>query len=237
MRKKFAVIISHYNQLETLPILFEALNRQSFRDFDVHICDDGSSVDIESFMAARNSELTFDWYLHTQKNKGNFGANINQGVRDVLRNHPADYCVFIASDSFPDSDYLEQLAEYAEPWRFVCGIRIHIDKGAAVDVECRLKKEMVPEDRASIMAAHPWSLLTGNGLTVPTQAFRELGLWDEDFKSYGGEDQVLIAKLYFNGYIAWSVPYLRLFHHWHKTKEESKENAQMRVDKIKLYAA
>lgn len=202
-----------YNQLATLPMLIRALEQQSYRNFEVIFCDDGSTDGTEQWLAEQ--PLNFRHRYVRQENKGyRLARNLNNGIRIAT----GDYCTVIMADSFPDTDYLEILAQYVSPVRVVCGIRIQVDNGVGVDLDYRVKKNLIPQENTVVMG-QPWNVLTGNGITYPTAALLENGLYDESIEGYGGEDTELIARLFFRGYIMWSVVDCRLFHHWHKTKE------------------
>lgn len=220
---KFSIIIGVYNQAENLPKLFEALRLQTYRDFEVHFCDDGSddesaelireACEKENIYAGR-SEVPRAWHYHRQDHKGyRLAKNLNQGIKAAA----GEYVLVIMADSFPDTDYLDTLARYVAPHRVVCGIRIQVHEGVGVDVDFRLKKDLIPQEN-SIVMTRPWNALTGNGIAYPAAALREHGAYNEKIEGYGGEDTELLARLFFKGYIMWSVVDLRLFHNWHKSK-------------------
>lgn len=212
---RFSIIVALYNQHEYLPLLVQALNTQSFKDFEVHFCDDGSTDPTKGFFDYASSEkvMEFPWEYHHQENTKSYAKAMNMGVRAAK----GEYCVFIAGDSFPEPDYLEILDEHVAPHRLICGIRVQVDNGQGVDLDWRLKKNNIPTF-STICASKPWELMTGNGLTIPTAALKEYGAWREDFIGYGGEDNEIIGRFYFHGYVCWSVPDLRLYHHWHKAR-------------------
>ncbi len=229
---RFSIIIGVYNQAATLPILIQSLMAQSFQDFEVHFCDDGSTDDsrriIESAMVQR-------LFYHRQDHKGmRLAKNINQGIRAAK----GEYCLFLMADSFIEDDYLATLNEWAQPFRMVCGIRIQLDtvngKLEGVDIDWRVKKKVIP-DFASAIIGQPWGCLTGNGLTIPTEALHTYGGWDEELEGYGGEDNEIVGRLFFKGYIAYSVPDLRLYHHWHQSKEMNETNVPLVQRKLTAY--
>lgn len=236
---RFSIIVGIYNQAETLPALFDSLDRQTFQDFEVHLCDDGSDdphvAELCDEYVARRGRSGRAFY-HRQEHKGmRLAKNLNQGIKAAQ----GEYCVFVMADSMLELDYLELLEQWVASDRIVCGIRVQIakigDKMEGVDIDWRVKKHAVPEI-ASVIAEHPWQALTGNGLTIPTDALRLYGPWCEELEGYGGEDNEIVARLYYKGYLCWSVPELRLYHFWHKSKESLPENAHIVHDKIQQYA-
>lgn len=230
---KYSIIVACYNSAATLPRLIEALNAQTFKDFEVHFCDDGSTdgTNKDFFLEAALS-LALEWEFHAQRNSRSYAKNLNQGIRAAK----GEYCVIINADSFPDIDYLESLNEYVQPHRCICGIRIQMDDGVAVDLDWRIKKNVIPTFEA-LIADRPWAHLTGNGLCVPTEAFKEHGFFDERLKVNEGEDNELIARLYFKGYVFMSVPYLRLYHHWHRSRDNELTKDSLAARLMTQYAS
>lgn len=223
--------------MKTLPMLIESLNKQTFKDFEVHFCDDGSDDGTQSYfmVSASHFKADFKFFYHRQEHKGmRLARNINQGIKNAR----GEYCVFVMGDSMLEEDYLQQLETWAEPDRMICGIRIHLDsiggRLEGVDMDWRLKKKVIPEF-ASVLVASPWLGMTGNGLTIPTEAFRLYGPWWESVEGYGGEDNEIIARLFYKGYIPWSVPDLRLYHHWHKAQPSLTNNRGQVAERIQKY--
>jgi len=225
---RFSIVIGTYNQIETLPKLVESLDNQTFKDFEVLFCNDGSTDGTKEYLA--EMKATFPFRVFTQKNKGmRLSKNLNQGIKESL----GEYCVFIMGDSFPEMDYLETLNDIVDTDRLVCGIRIQVDNGKGVDIDYRFKKGLVPQEQA-LLLKQPWSLATGNGLTIPTEAMKKYGMWNEGIEGYGGDDNEIIARLYFKGYTVYSDPNLRLYHNWHKSK--AGENNKKVIELINSYA-
>ncbi len=239
---KFSIIVGMYNQRETLPMLIESLHKQTFQDFEVHFCDDGSDDEsqnlIQGFLGSQfptDAPIKERYFYHRQEHKGmRLSKNINQGIKSAK----GQYCVFVMADSMLETDYLEILNEWVSPERLIVGVRIQLAKVngnfEGVDMDWRVKKGLVPQF-PSVILAYPWLCLTGNGMTIPTDALREYGGWWEELEGYGGDDNELIARLYFKGYMCWSVPDLRLYHHWHISKESNQINSRKVVEKIKEY--
>lgn len=220
---KYSIIIGYYNHLHYLDNLVQALSNQTFKDFEVIFCDDGSNDGSEEYFKTAN--FPFQWTYKRQRNRGmRLAKNINQGIRVAK----GEYCVFIMGDSFPELNYLEKLNDYVHHDYVVCGVRHHIDNGRAVDVDWRLKKGRIPQAPMIIMA-NPFEVLTGNGLVVPTEALG--GGWNEKIRGYGGDDTELVARLYYQGYLCWSIPDLILYHHWHKATADNPKNRTL-IDKF-----
>lgn len=235
---KFSLIIGVYNHVKTLPGLIDSLNNQSFQDFEVHFCDDGSDDGSSELIEAFIEQVGLTnarYFHHRQDHKGmRLAKNVNQGIKVAN----GQYCVFVMGDSLLNQDYLEVLSWWVTPDRMVCGIRVQIDtiegKIEGVDIDWRLKKNLIPQF-PTIIISQPWRCFTGNGLCIPTKAFELYGPWMDSIEGYGGEDNEIVARLFYRGYMPWSVPDLKLFHHWHKSQEGVQGNQSFVANKIKDY--
>jgi len=222
---RFSVIAGTYNDFkkETLQQFVKAMDMQTFKDFEVHICDDGSNDGTKEYV--KNEILPYENYKNWQyhriwpKRGMRLAKNVNQGIRAAR----GEYCVFIMCDSFPEINYLEVLNEYANEDRVLCGIRANIDGNRLIEMDWRVRKFRIPQFPV-FLPSNPQEKITGNGLCVPAGAFRKLGLWNEKIRGYGGDDNELAARLYYGGYLFWSIPQAILYHKWHKPRPDNDKN-------------
>lgn len=221
----FSLIIGLYNHKEYLPQLIESLERQMWRDFEVIFCDDGSTDGTKEWFTGK--EFKFKHQYLYWKNKG-LSKSINRGFKIANGKH----FVVIMGDSFPDSDYLMQMSYYLHQDFLVCGVRVQVDGGKAVDVDWRLKHAIIPQDNLIILN-EPYNCLTGNGLMFSKRIYNEIGGWDENIRGYGGDDTEFIARAYYKGFVCWSIVSATLYHHWHKGNESNIKNIEY-VEKLIL---
>ena len=234
---KFTVIISLYNQRKYLPKIVESMAGQIFKDFEVRFCDDGSNDGTKEFFEKELPVMynhKFKWHYHRlKKNSANLSKNINQGIKAA----EGEYCVFIMGDSFPERNYLEILDQWVNPDSLICGVRVNVEGNKIVELDYRLRKRRIPQ-MPVLLPKNPYWLATGNGLTIPTEAMRKHGGWDERFyvkDGPDGEDNEILARLYYKGYLIWSVPQLILYHYWHKNIVTGRDKLLGKL--IKEYAA
>ena len=100
---KFSVIIPVYNASKHIFTPIESLLRQSFKDFEVIIVDDGSeddSVELISAMVAGDERFR----LISQVNAGP-GAARNKGVQESK----GEYISFLDSDDYFHDEFLEKM--------------------------------------------------------------------------------------------------------------------------------
>ena len=101
-----SVIVPVYNQAAKLKQTLESLNRQTYRDFEIIIINDGSLDNPEktftNFLTAEKTDLNF--YFLNQKNQGAPAAR-NHGAREAK----GEYFFFCDADAFLDPTALEVL--------------------------------------------------------------------------------------------------------------------------------
>lgn len=209
---KFSIIISLYNQRENLESIVKAFKGQSFKDFEVHFCDDHSSDETKEFFKNKPF-LGFSYQYHRRKWHIGFqlAKNLNQGIFKAK----GEYCVFIMGDSFPHEEYLYILSQYAKPNTVLCGARQQVEKkiDMIVDADYRLKGGLIP-NQVALLPVSPFYKTTGNGLCIPTKAIQEIGGWYK-IKGYGGDDDLLAAVLFKKGYVFYSLPQAIIYHFHH----------------------
>ncbi len=209
MKKEFSIIVGLYNHKKYLSTLIEALNQQTFKDFEVHFCDDHSNDGTKI-----TGDIGFPYQYHRLKIKKGMrlGKSLNQGIKRAK----GKYCIFIMGDSYPAPNYLEVLKQHIHPKKVLCGIRHHIDEeeDMVVDIDYRIKKMIIPP-QVALLTKDVWNSFTGNGLLVPAKALKEVGGWGK-VSRYGGDDTILFAKLYAKGYVFFSIPQAILFHFYHR---------------------
>jgi len=138
---KYSIITGTYNQKPLLEKLYEALGRQTFKDFEWIVCDDGSNDGTREYIKGLYAPFPIK-YVHNFKiiKHSRYSRALNKGIKKAV----GEQCVFISGDSFPEVNFLEQINEYVDQDCVVCGVRIQLDGGQAVDVDWRLKKYSIP---------------------------------------------------------------------------------------------
>lgn len=101
---KLSVVIATFNRTASLLRLLRQLEAQTFRDFEVCICDDGSAQPVEP--AVREAKLHLSLQLHRQQNQGAAAARHAAAVRAT-----GEVLVFIDDDMQVAPAYLMAHAE------------------------------------------------------------------------------------------------------------------------------
>lgn len=115
-----------YNRKNTLPCLYESLRRQTNKDFEWLVVDDGSTDGTESLFTDWMKECDFPIHYVKQTNGGKHRA-VNHGVN--LAN--GKYFFIVDSDDYLCSDAIEwittetNLIEKEETFAGICGLKVY----------------------------------------------------------------------------------------------------------------
>ena len=96
---KYSIIIPVYNRPEEVAELLQSLSKQTFRDFDVHIVEDGSDVPCREVCDHFANRLDIHYYM---KENGGPGAARNYGAEHAT----GDYFIVLDSDVVLPPTYL-----------------------------------------------------------------------------------------------------------------------------------
>ena len=125
MKKSISLIIAFYNDVMFLEMIFEQLKKQTFKDFEVVIADDGSREDVVKRISQIKDEMPFPVQHVWHEDLG--------WRKDVILNKAvvaskADYLVFIDGDCIPHHKFLEEHWKYRKEGEVVAGRRVPLIK-------------------------------------------------------------------------------------------------------------
>lgn len=98
----YTLIIPVYNRPEETRELLESLTKQTFRDFEVLVVEDGSTLDSKDIAESFQNQLNLRYCAKENTGPGptrNYGAALSQ----------ADYLLFLDSDCLLPQDYMEMV--------------------------------------------------------------------------------------------------------------------------------
>ena len=135
-----SIIVTTYNRPDALDAVLRGLARQSDKDFEVIIADDGSSPEtaalLKSWQGRLAQPLTHIW----QEHRGFRAAEIRN--RAILASRGA-YCIFLDGDCVPRQDFVLEHRQLAEAGWFVVGNRVLMSKALTDRVlDQRLEPEL-----------------------------------------------------------------------------------------------
>ncbi|MGE0614814.1 MAG: glycosyltransferase family 2 protein [Bacteriovoracia bacterium] len=252
-----SLIISTYNLPKHLELVCAAVLRQSFRDFEVVICDDGSGRDtrevIDVFRARSQMPVFHVW----QENKGFRKCKI---LNEGLRKTSGQTLIFLDGDCVPHRDFVKDHVQNQEPGRYLAGRRMELGK--------KLSESLTPADiregffdrprgrlvmsalfgdtthlQRSLRVSLPWLRkkmrmqqvddLKGCNYSVNRLDLISINGFDEKYEGYGREDTDIEIRLQNYGLKIKSLKGLALqFHVWHPRREFTVVNDQ-RLEDVK----
>jgi len=116
-----SVIVTTYNRPDALDAVLRSLTRQSDRDFEIVIADDGSGPATARVIESWASRLGMPIRHIRHEHDGFRGGEIrNRGIRASA----GRYCIFLDGDCLPRADFIATHRRLAEPGWFVAGNRI-----------------------------------------------------------------------------------------------------------------
>ncbi len=102
---KVSIVIVNYNGVRFLPELFDSLEKQSFKDFEIIVVDNASTDDSCNWLKKRK-DIKF---VRSKENLGFAGGN-NLGVKLAV----GKYIVLLNNDTIVDKKWLEELVKAIE---------------------------------------------------------------------------------------------------------------------------
>ena len=196
---KVSVIIPNYNGKKYLKDCLDAMENQSFHDFEVLLIDNGSTDGSQEYV-----RTSYPWVklISLKENTGFCGA-VNQGIR----NSRSPYVILLNNDTIAENKFIEELIKEIEskPKAFSCQAKLlemkhpdKIDDGG--NYYCALgwafadgkgKKESSYNTEKQIFAA------CAGAAVYRRELLKKTGLFDEEHFAYLEDIDVCYrAKLY-----------------------------------------
>lgn len=211
---KVSVIIPSWNGKGLLKDCLESLSKQTFRDFEIIVVDNGSSDGSVEYIQSNDVTIKL---VRNKKNRG-FAGGINSGVKE---SH-AKYVVFLNNDTAVDKNWLKYLVECADNHpevfsvnpkllnfsdrKLIDGVGIQINEvGQARSIGWQEKDSGQYEKEQYIFGA------TGGASLFVREKFIKLGMFDESFFMYS-EEVDLAFRAQFAGWKSIYCPKAVVFH-------------------------
>lgn len=245
-----SIVISTYNRSDALLAVLAGLTRQSDRNFEVIVADDGSRN--EHCLALRNSTLARELkVIHVWQPDVGFTLNRNRNLGANACS--GDYLVFLDGDCVPETDFVAQHRRLAQVGYFVNGSRVLLSEKLSnrviqgqVSVVDRswwfwLVQRMtrhanklmgllrLPDGPYRVKPDFVWKGIRGANLAVWKVDLERVDGFDESFLGWGHDDADFVLRLHNaglkrkNGFCATEV-----YHLWHceAARDAESVNAQ-----------
>ena len=118
-----SLFVSTYDMATHLKLVLEGLRRQTSRDFELFICDDGSGPETRAVVERFASEAPFSVKHVWQENQGFRKCRI---LNSALRQAQGRVCIFLDGDCVPDRYFIADHLREQEPGRYLAGRRAEL---------------------------------------------------------------------------------------------------------------
>lgn len=212
---KVSVCMTHFNRPDLLRYAIEAIDNQTYSNFEVILVDDGSSqenyLEVLDFLESKFAEN--NWKILRQKNKY-LGAARNFAAKNAT----GKYLLFMDDDNYALPHLIETLvsaAEYSGNEVVTCALQEFTGMSKPVS-ESEIIGYYLPLGSCLSLGTMENCFGDANALIKKT-AFDAIGGFTEDY-GIGYEDWELFVKLSLAGYAILPLPEV-LF--WYRTSEIS----------------
>ncbi|MFL6162132.1 MAG: glycosyltransferase [Jatrophihabitantaceae bacterium] len=218
-----SVVIPTYNRAELLRRTLDSLTRQQLprTDFEVLVVDDGSSDGTAELVESYRDRLDLGYFFQPDA-----GWRVAQARNVGIAHATGEVCVFTDSGVVLHSGclraHLRSHRQASEPVAVLGYVYGYALQGAEAElmsrtvgsddpdtsIELLRRSGRWPDIRESLYARHaddldglpaPWILFWTCNASVPTDRIRSVGGFDEQFRSWGGEDIDLGYRLHLAG--------------------------------------
>lgn len=230
----FTVNIAVYNQLDNLKLILEALDAQTFNDFEIIICDDGSSDGTKEWVENYVSGVKYFW----QEDEGfRLAKSKNNGIRAA----EGKYFISLEGDVIPHYNMLAEYRMWAKPDLVLYGVRHDVPSFPKTLDYDWLESNIIGRDfrlmalRQLRLTEKPWRLCSGCNVLMPTDRLKEVGGWNESFKHYGLDDYEVCLRLHVAGCEFAGVSAAYGYHKRHEIRETIKDNLKLLEEAERIF--
>lgn len=244
-----SVVITTYNRSDALVRVLEALLRQTDKNFEVIVADDGSTAAHQQTMAQSPAAIALRVVHVWHPDVGFTASRIrNRGIAAASGN----YIVLLDGDCIPELDFIARHRSLAQPGHLVNGSRVLLSPDLTRDIlsgavsvsgrsvfywlTARLQGHAnklsglcrLPDGPFRVRKSFSWKGIRSCNMGVWRSDFEAVDGFDESFVGWGHEDADFVLRLHHNrvlrkdGYCATEVFHL---HHKEAARDQESKNA------------
>lgn len=184
------IIIPTYNNLDELIKCLDGFKTQTFHDFRVLVCIDGSSDNTENYLSTHAFPFAIKILMHPGHTHKGRNATRNLAIHHL----DAKYLITLDSDTVPSEDFLEKHETLLSQKKCLAqGRIIYVNRKQNVwadYTQTRGKNRF--QDQSELP---PYYLTTGNA-AMPAECFIQSGGQDPNMITYGGGDTEFAYRLH-----------------------------------------
>lgn len=186
-----AVIVPTYNNLKSLKNCLSALERQTFKDFFVYICVDGSTDGTTEFLYQTKFDFHFQIVQHVDYRNHGRNATRNLGLKESKE----EFILFIDSDVIPTENWISSHLESLKNYKVSLG-KVYYSNTQSAWVNYYNSRGYNRMDKDIEVASTSY---VSTNVAFHRSIFQDCGLPNSSLKAYGADTEFAL-RLYFNGY-------------------------------------
>ncbi len=252
-----SLIISVYNREEVLRLVLAAVQRQTFKKYEVIIADDGSGPAVKDVVDEARAEyglsITHLW-------QEDIGWRKNRILNSAIRAAGSPYLVFIDGDCLPGKDFLRDHFGEREDGKVLLGRRVEMSKRWAEKLtlvrvmsgrferigilelfDGAMGKALRIEDGIRIASPSVRELIRRKSMTILGSNFSlhkkdlvAINGFDETYEAPGlGEDSDIQYRLSLIGVTGKSLRNLAVQYHVYHPRTKPSENSVRRFEEVR----
>ncbi|MCU7494895.1 MAG: glycosyltransferase [Ignavibacteria bacterium] len=157
---KVSVIISFYARIDYLRLLFAGFERQSFKDFEVIVADDGSGEEVSRELEKLSRVASFPVVHLWHEDKG---FRKNKILNRAISVSASDYLIFVDGDCVPHSRFVEEHFMNRKEKTCLAGRRVNLSEKITKMLDYGKVKDGFLERRTMLLI---WDGLFGKSFDV-----------------------------------------------------------------------
>jgi len=119
------VIAAFYNKIDYLRLVLAGFERQSEKDFELIVADDGSKQEIVKELESLSKKISFPLIHIWQEDKG---FRKNKILNKAITTSNSNYIIFIDADCIPHFRFVEEHISYSEKGSCLTGRRVNLSQ-------------------------------------------------------------------------------------------------------------
>lgn len=122
---KASVIISFYNRIDYLKLVLAGLERQTLRDFEIIIADDGSNEKTVDEVERLSKQIPYPLIHVWHEDKG---FRKNKILNTAIASSNSTYLIFIDGDCVPHKEFVKEHINYSSIRKCLTGRRVNLSR-------------------------------------------------------------------------------------------------------------
>lgn len=219
-----SVITPCYNHIKTLPFLYESLVKQTYKNFEWIVADDGSTDGTWQRIQYWDTlnQLKMDAVSQLNRN-----MRLSQSINRAFKRSTGNIVFVLMGDSFIDDYILEKINEEFIPGTAGSCLRLNLNQNQTFHSwDWRIGNNESAKGKILDMSFDPapYYRLTGNTMLMERKTLESVGWWPEEYVGYGKEDYCVYLRLFRKGVKLMMYNNILVKHFWHGESGADSEN-------------